>query len=124
MLPVLPINRRPFTSPPRAFVPALPYVHFVLRCHWRPRNYPRVLKTLGDHLQKRRLDLGLTWKAVAAALGVNPSTVTNWTKGRTEPVASIWPGIIEFLGCDPRQEPTTLSDEKASENFSVAILSE
>jgi hypothetical protein len=34
-----------------------------------PADYPRVLKTLADHLQKRRLDLGLQWKQVAALIG-------------------------------------------------------
>jgi hypothetical protein len=36
----------------------------------------------------------------------------------------VWPGIVEFLGYDPRQELTTLGDAKASQNLSVAILGE
>jgi transcriptional regulator with XRE-family HTH domain len=39
--------------------------------------YPDALVTLGDHIRKRRLDLGLRQRDVAAQFGVNVNTVTN-----------------------------------------------
>jgi DNA-binding XRE family transcriptional regulator len=53
----------------------------------RPPNsaYPKTLVTLGDHLRKRRLDVGLFQKDVAVAIGVDTMTICNWEKGRTEP---------------------------------------
>jgi hypothetical protein len=41
-------------------------VRVVLRCRWYPRGYPLELRTLSDHLQRRRLDLAPTRKAVAS----------------------------------------------------------
>ena len=55
------------------------------------------MKTLGDHLRKKRLDLGLLQKEVAQRLGIATDTVTNWEKGRTSPRLRLIPQIIEFL---------------------------
>ena len=59
-----------------------------------PRAYPRVLATIGDHLRKRRLDLGLLQGEVADRLGVTESSVTNWELSRTEPELRFLPGIV------------------------------
>ena len=40
-----------------------------------PPAYPRELKTLGDHLRKKRLDLGLLQKDVSQSLGVNETYI-------------------------------------------------
>jgi transcriptional regulator with XRE-family HTH domain len=53
-------------------------------------------------LQKRRLDLGVSWKAVARQIGVDADSLTNWTKGRTQPDLRCLPLVIRFLGYDPR----------------------
>ena len=66
-----------------------------------PSAYPRELKTLGDHLRKKRLDLGLLQKEVAQRLGVDTASVTNWEKGHTSPRLHLIPRIIEFLGNVP-----------------------
>jgi predicted transcriptional regulator len=66
------------------------------------------LNTLGDHLQKRRLDLGLTWKAVGQLVGAGATNVAHLSKGYGEPALHWWPGILRFLGYDPRPEATTL----------------
>jgi transcriptional regulator with XRE-family HTH domain len=60
-----------------------------------------ILNTTGDHIRRRRLELGLLQRNVAKALGVSISTVTNWEKHRTEPQLYLIPRIIEFLGYDP-----------------------
>ena len=59
------------------------------------------MSTLGDHLRKKRLDLGLLQKDVAQRLGVETDSVTNWEKGRTSPRLQLMPRIIEFLGYTP-----------------------
>lgn len=64
--------------------------------------YPTELKTIGDHVRARRLDLGLYQQDVAKRIGVSTDTVTNWEKNRATPTPRTWPDIIEFLGYDPR----------------------
>jgi transcriptional regulator with XRE-family HTH domain len=78
---------------------ALPFCDVTLSAK-RPLNsaYPERLVTLGDHIRKRRLDLGLFQKDAAAAIGVDTCTVTNWEKGRSEPGLRFIPRITAFLG--------------------------
>jgi transcriptional regulator with XRE-family HTH domain len=47
-----------------------------------PKGYPVPPVTIGEHLRKRRLDLGLLQSQVAERIGVTPSTVWNWEHGR------------------------------------------
>ena len=63
-----------------------------------PWAYPRELRTLADHLRKRRLDLGFGQKEVAAQLGVDEMTVKNWERGRTKPLARLVPRNHTVLG--------------------------
>ena len=56
---------------------------------------------LGDHLRKRRLDLGLQQKDVARQLGVTVNTVTSWEVNRSEPALWFVPRILRFLGYVP-----------------------
>ena len=81
---------------------ALPFTHLILKTR-KPRNpaYPEHLKTLGDHIRQRRLDLGMHQKDVAARVNATTSTVTNWEKGRSHPRLYLLPKVIEFLGYDP-----------------------
>jgi transcriptional regulator with XRE-family HTH domain len=65
-----------------------------------PPSYPKELKTIGDHLRKRRLDLKLHQKDVAKAIGVSKATVLNWEHG-VEPEVAHVPQIIQFLGYVP-----------------------
>ena len=79
----------------------------------KPKNpaYPKTLTTLGDHIRKRRLDLGLWQKDVAATLGVTISAVTNWELNRVTPYFTYLPKIIAFLGYTPAPF------DKMSDNF-------
>jgi len=54
--------------------------------------------TVGDHLRKRRLDLGVTQRQVAAQIGANVTSVRNWEGNATAPALWFMPGIIRFLG--------------------------
>ena len=65
--------------------------------------------SLGDHIRKRRLKLGLFQKELAQRLGVNPWTILNWEKGDTEPPIASIPAIVRFLGYDPFPQPKTLA---------------
>ena len=66
--------------------------------------------SVGDHIRKRRLELGLLQKEAAQRLAVNPWTVLNWEKGHTKPPVSAMPAIFQFLGYDPYPEPRTLPE--------------
>jgi len=59
------------------------------------------LKTLGDHLRKKHLDLKLLQKDVAQRLGVDETTIHNWETGHTTPALPVMPRLIEFLGYIP-----------------------
>jgi DNA-binding XRE family transcriptional regulator len=65
-----------------------------------PKGYPLKPVSLGDHLRKKRLDLGLYQAQVAERIGVTKSTVYNWEHGR-EPDPKHHPKIVEFLGYTP-----------------------
>ena len=63
--------------------------------------YPRELKTIGDQLRKRRMDLGLFQREVAEQIGVSKDTYRFWECNATVPLPRQWPGIIRFLGYQP-----------------------
>lgn len=56
--------------------------------------------TLGDHLRRRRLELGFCQKDVASKLGVTPSTIWNWEHGWTID-KRLAPRVVKFLGYTP-----------------------
>jgi len=62
-----------------------------------PAAYPRELNTLGDHVRKRRLELGMQQKDVARRLGVDEMTVNNWERHRTTPAPGFIGKIRGFL---------------------------
>ncbi len=71
-------------------------------------DYPKELKTLGDHLRKRRLDLKLLQREVGQRIGVVEASIWNWEDGRVSPEVKHFPAIIAFLGYNPIQKPDTL----------------
>ncbi len=75
-----------------------------------PKTYDFVPTSVGVHIEKRRLKLGLLQAEAAQQLGVNPWTVLNWEKGDTEPPVSAIPAILKFLCYDPYPEPKTLPE--------------
>ena len=76
----------------------------------KPKETDFEPQTLGEHIRKRRLQLGLTQKAAGELLGINSWTVLNWEKGKTEPPVEAMPGIKGFLGYNPFPKPKSLSD--------------
>ncbi|TXI50633.1 MAG: XRE family transcriptional regulator [Lysobacter sp.] len=63
--------------------------------------YDFELKTLGDHIRRRRQVLSITQEEAAALLGVNAWTVHNWETGQRKPEIQFVPVLVEFLGYEP-----------------------
>ncbi len=76
----------------------------------RLKPYRDPPQTLGDHLKRRRLGLGLFQKDVAQQLAVNEWTYLLWEHDRAFPNIRTWPTAIRFLGYYPFSKPKTLSD--------------
>lgn len=89
----------------------MPFCHASLSAR-RPPNpaYPRVLETLGHHIRKRRLDLGLLQRELAERLGVSVDTVRKWERSRDEPEAAFLPRVLDFLSYDPRPKAIGIAD--------------
>jgi transcriptional regulator with XRE-family HTH domain len=62
------------------------------------KAYPTELKTIGDRLRKRRLDLGLLQREVAQEIGVTKCTIQYWETNRVAPALRFRPRIVSFLG--------------------------
>lgn len=90
--------------------PALPFCYIQLHAQ-KPvsKAYPTELKTLGDHLLKKRLDLGLFQKDVAKIFGTCMASVMNWEKNRNTPNIEFTSKIIEFLGYVPFESISDMS---------------
>jgi len=65
-----------------------------------PEDLVKEPVTLGDHLRRRRLELGLYQKDVAAQIGVTTSTIWNWEHGWAVGYQYL-PKLIRFLGYSP-----------------------
>src|SRR5215467_7944704 len=67
-------------------LPALPFCHVALKTE-KPKSakYPKNLKTLGDHIRKKRLELGLLQKEVASRMGVDAESIYRWETNRASP---------------------------------------
>ena len=62
---------------------------------------PTELRTVGDHLRRRRLVRKMLQKQVAEQIGVDKSSIHNWETAVTEPGFEYMPAIIRFLGYNP-----------------------
>lgn len=99
---------------------ALPFCHLTLTAP-KPTRYPKELRTVGDHLKKGRLDLGLFQKDVASRLGVNESTILNWENNACAPAIRFIPRIVGFLGYDPYPVPRTLGEALLAKRRHVGL---
>ena len=66
--------------------------------------------TLGDHIKRKRFELGLYQRELAARLGVCHKTIINWETGDTNVPMRAYPAVLAFLGYDPFPEPQTLAE--------------
>lgn len=80
-------------------LPMFPYVPIRLVAKRPPPpGYPKELKTLGNHLLKKRLDREFSQKEMAAQLCVSVGTLYNWEKSLTSPQQRLISRIHDFLG--------------------------
>jgi transcriptional regulator with XRE-family HTH domain len=61
------------------------------------KAYPKAIKTIGDAIRKKRLDLGLRQKDVAKIIGCDKTTILNWERGHTHPSANHRRQVTIFL---------------------------
>jgi transcriptional regulator with XRE-family HTH domain len=66
-----------------------------------PVPYAAEPVNISDFLRKRRIDLGLKQRDVAALLNVNVESIRNWEGGWRQPHIAELPKIIAFIGCCP-----------------------
>lgn len=79
--------------------------------YWKAiSNYPESPRFLGEHVRKRRLDLGLGQREAAIQIGVHVETLKLWEGGKLKPAIAIMPKVIEFLGAIPLPKPTTFAE--------------
>ncbi len=88
---------------------ALPFCHLTLKSE-KAIGYLKLedSKTLGDHLNCKKMKLGVQFKQIAEILGVSPFTVGNWVKGTKKPSIRHYPAIMDFLGYCPYQRADTI----------------
>lgn len=67
----------------------------------KPGLFADIPTSVGEHLKRRRLELGLRQQDVAAILGVTEWTVINWETGARQPRVTFYPAIARFLGLSP-----------------------
>jgi DNA-binding transcriptional regulator YiaG len=65
------------------------------------RKFSKEIKTMGDHIRKKRIELGLLQKHVSSVLKVSEDTITYWENNRAKPMINHMPAIISFLGYNP-----------------------
>ncbi len=76
---------------------------------------------MGDHLKKRRYELGLRQKDVAEQLDVNEFTVCGWENDKKTPAVRYLPRIVEFLGYCPFPAPETLGERLLAKRRSLGL---
>ena len=74
------------TAPPARVIPRI--TTFLGYCPWAAPQSP------GERFRQVRVGLGLTQKAAAAALGVDPATVTRWELNERRPPAAGWQELL------------------------------
>lgn len=114
---------RPVSARPRSRTDTVAYPSFRFKLEaWRPiEGYPDALKHIGDHLLKRRLDLGMNQKTAAERLGTNAWSLRNWETNRRKVEARFYPAIIAFLKYNPLPKPATLGDAVRRERVSRGL---
>lgn len=90
----------------------------------RKKDYSEQPRTLGEHLKKRRRELGLLQREAGERMGVTKETVANWEKDKTKPVPSQFKPLIAFLGYDPTPAPTSLAERFQAKRRSLGLTVE
>jgi transcriptional regulator with XRE-family HTH domain len=67
----------------------------------KPKGYPNEPNSLGDHIRKKRIDLGLTQAQVAFRIRASKASIVSWEMNRHEPEVRYIPRIVRFLAYFP-----------------------
>ena len=104
---------------------SLPICNIVLKAIKPERKpYPKELKTYGDHLRKKRLDLNLSQPQVAKIINVTTDSITNWELNRGKPILTLIPKIISFLGYTPVTNENPIKKYRVQKGISQKDLAE
>jgi transcriptional regulator with XRE-family HTH domain len=87
----------------------------------RPKDYFESPQSLGQHLKKRRRELGLLQREAAERMGILKDTYGNWEKDKRKPVAAQFRPVREFLGYDPTPEPKTLAERLQAKRRELGV---
>jgi transcriptional regulator with XRE-family HTH domain len=79
---------------------------------------------LGQHLKKRRRELGLLQREAAERMGVQRDTYINWETGKTAPVTAQFRPVVEFLGYDPTPVPKNLAERLEAKRRDLGVTFE
>jgi transcriptional regulator with XRE-family HTH domain len=72
----------------------------VLRAQKPPHGlFRKEIRTFGDHLRARRMELGLSQPECARRLRVALSSISNWERDSYPPDPKNLPALHDFLGC-------------------------
>jgi len=85
---------------------------------------PTELRTVGDHLRRRRLVRKMLQKQVAEQIGVDKTSIHNWETGVTGPGFEYMPAIIRFLGYNPLPEGNGWGERLLRRRTSLGISQE
>jgi transcriptional regulator with XRE-family HTH domain len=120
------ISMLPSCSPRRSNITlALPFCHVRLSGPKPlPKAYSKHLKTLGDHIRKRRLDLGLPQKDVAERIGADVASICNWESNCIQPMVHCLAAVIGFLGYNPLPEADDLIGKFKRLRISLGLTQE
>jgi transcriptional regulator with XRE-family HTH domain len=87
----------------------------------RAKDYSESPQTLGEHLKKRRRELGLLQREAADRMGILTETFGNWERGDSEPVGAHFRPVVEFLGYDPPPAPATLAERLKAKRRELGV---
>ena len=87
---------------PWNLIAALPFCHVTLTTRTpEAKALLQPPQTLGEHLNRRRRDLGLTQRQAADRLAVCVATYASWESGEFNPSIRLYPSVCGFLGSWP-----------------------
>lgn len=93
----------------------------LLPCRHRGVPVPKDPKTIGEHLRKRRHELGMLNREAAHKLRVSRRTLSLWEWDEAYPTWTYQPRLIAYLGYDPFDNPS-LGRPLGNETTDVAVL--
>jgi DNA-binding XRE family transcriptional regulator len=76
-------------------------------------------RTLGERIEKWRLEQGLFQVGLAKRIGVNEMTIVNWEKGKTKPTKKNMQKINAIMEFEP--PPTLRRDDEILEPFQKSL---